>query len=86
MNKEIIISNKFMNRFEKLNILHQDVNLCKKLQNGGYVKTLEKDLYVIFDSRGSNGIGILDPQTFWQAVQSTGIATFWDPERKGILN
>ncbi|MBU0580086.1 MAG: hypothetical protein KKA19_02825 [Candidatus Margulisbacteria bacterium] len=86
MDKEIVISKNFKDRYEKLNILHQDVAHCKSLQTKGYIKCLEKDLYVIFDSRGTNGIGILDPETFWKAVMSTEIAAFWDFEKKASLN
>lgn len=82
----VVISEKFKHRLEKMSVLHQDANVGKKLRDGGYVKRIEDGLYVLFDCAGMNGIGILDAPTFWQAVMATEIASLWDFSKKGNLN
>jgi hypothetical protein len=82
----IIISEKFKSRLEKMNVLHQETNVGKKLRDSGYIKRIEDGLYVLFDNAGLNGIGILDATTFWQAVMATEIAGLWDFSKKGNLN
>lgn len=84
--KSVIISDKFKTRLEKMNILHQETNVGKKLRESGYVKRIEEGLYVLFDQNGLNGVGILDAATFWQAVLSTEVAGLWDYSKKGNLN
>ncbi len=76
MKKEIIISDKFQNQLEELNIVEQLQNKGTTNYPGSILK-LEEGLYLLKDTQGNDVCGILDCDSFMEALMDTEISHLW---------
>ena len=88
MKKQQVISQKFMEQYFSIaKLLFNDAMLNKTTDTGfDRVKKIETDLYRLYDDSGKS-VGILDPQTFWRALQRTEVSKYfnWDKSTYQIV-
>lgn len=88
MKKQQVISQKFMEQYFSIAKLLFNDAILNKSPKAGFerVKKIETDLYRLYDDSGKS-VGILDPQTFWRALQKTEVAKHfnWDKETYQIV-
>jgi len=87
LKKEIVISRKFQEQLDSLNIYEQ---LTKKTVTRfkGSVQKVDDELYVLKDTKGHDVCGILDCESFLEALMDTEVAHLWVPkgEKSGLSN
>lgn len=76
MKKEIIISDKFQTQLEELNIVEQLQHKGTTNYPGSILK-LEEGLYLLKDDQGQDVCGILDCDSFMEALMDTDISHLW---------
>jgi hypothetical protein len=86
MSSKVVISKKFKTKLESMDMLKQSSNLCIKMQKSGLVSKIEDGLYIILDQSSESEVGILDPQSFWEAILSTNLSNFWNVKKKALSN
>jgi hypothetical protein len=81
---EIIISNKFRDNMQSLNMyshLTKKGEACYK----GSIKKVDNDLYILRDPDGRDICGILDQKSFMEALLETDVAHLWTFDNKKKL-
>lgn len=83
MKQEIVISQKFRDQLNKLNILEQIEKPCINAY-AGTVRKIDDDLYILYDNHGAEVCGLLDCQSFMEALMDTDVSHLWayDNNRK----
>ena len=88
MKQEIVISKKFKEQMDNLNVLDQIEKPCSNAF-AGTVRKIDDELYVLHDTHGAEVCGILDCKSFMEALMDTDVAHLWAYDNKkkyGVAN
>jgi len=88
MKQEIVISKKFKEQMDNLNVLDQIEKPCSNAF-AGTVRKIDDELYVLHDAHGAEVCGILDCKSFMEALMDTDVAHLWAYDNKkkyGVAN
>jgi hypothetical protein len=78
--QEIIISDKFREQTESMNIYSQ-LQKQGTAAFGGSVTKVDDELYILKDESGKDICGILDCKSFMEALMDTEVAHLWVPSK-----
>ncbi len=73
---EVVISQNFKTQMDNLNIMDQLQKNCTPSYKGNVTK-IDDGLYLLKDTKGNDVCGILDCQSFLEALMDTDIAHLW---------
>lgn len=76
MKNEVIISENFQKQLQSLNILDHVQKKCT-IDFAGSIVKLDEGLYILKDKKGKDVCGILDCNSFMEALLDTDIAHLW---------
>lgn len=76
MKQEVVISQKFKDQLDKLNILEQIEKPCTNAFPGT-VRKIDDDLFILYDNRGAEVCGLLDCKSFMEALMDTDVSHLW---------
>lgn len=86
-NTDVIISSKFQENMQAMNIYAQ-LSKSNETCFRGNIKKVDKDLYILRDEKGRDICGILDQRSFMEALLETDVSHLWisNNKKRGTSN
>jgi len=86
--EEVVISDRFKEKAVEYKIYEQFQKMEQAAYKGSILR-LEEDLYILRDKNNNDICGILDPQSFYEALMDTDVSHLWcfdNKVKKGAAN
>lgn len=81
---EIVISEKFQQQVEGLNIYDQ-IQKSSEASFAGSIQRIDEELYILKDDQGNDVCGILDCRSFMEALMDTDVSHLWTMDNRKKL-